>query len=505
MISRPIVGRHARRRAAGTPGRGLIAGAMLELFALETLPVGASRYPEWGSASVVAVRPLSSAALGTRRRADRGRVCGALPASARQRDDGEAAPAQRRRRRAAARRSRAGSRGASPTCSCRPDFRFGRAGVFTGMAYLALAPVKDAWCRAGHFRSPGRARRWSPPPPRRLAAIWKMLHGTPGRAGSSSAALGSACWPCGPDDARRHRAAAAPRLGVRAAVLLRLLAIQGSWNYETLMGNGIAFCRRARAAPAPRRYRTRPSTTSAMARESAVLQRAPISRRARGRCARERGAGRRADGAHRALPHGALRAARQRRRSAGLGGLAARLLAARAGGLFGLGASTLAVVAAFLRLIQRRPRRAALWGLRAGWKQGLGVAASARRAAVPDGARTQVARVGGRWPPASRIPLALRARGGARAGPGWRRNRVRRRRARRGSARHGCRRASKGGASPLVVTRAVVLYLGGALMVERTVTIVNKVGLHARPAAEIVKLAAKFASNVTARARRISK
>ena len=28
----------------------------------------------------------------------------------------------------------------------------------------------------------------------------------------------------------------------RAAILLRLLAIQGSWNYEILLGNGIAFC-----------------------------------------------------------------------------------------------------------------------------------------------------------------------------------------------------------------------------------------------------------------------
>ncbi|HUX33883.1 MAG TPA: HPr family phosphocarrier protein [Gemmatimonadaceae bacterium] len=34
-------------------------------------------------------------------------------------------------------------------------------------------------------------------------------------------------------------------------------------------------------------------------------------------------------------------------------------------------------------------------------------------------------------------------------------------------------------------------------MPERTVTIVNKVGLHARPAAQIVKLAAKFKSDIT--------
>ena len=34
-------------------------------------------------------------------------------------------------------------------------------------------------------------------------------------------------------------------------------------------------------------------------------------------------------------------------------------------------------------------------------------------------------------------------------------------------------------------------------MPERTVTIVNKLGLHARPAAEIVKTAARFKSQIT--------
>ena len=37
----------------GSPAAGVLCGATLELFALETLPVGASRYPEWGSAALV--------------------------------------------------------------------------------------------------------------------------------------------------------------------------------------------------------------------------------------------------------------------------------------------------------------------------------------------------------------------------------------------------------------------------------------------------------------------
>ena len=53
MISRPIVAATAAATLLGDPGRGLLVGATLELFALETLPFGASRYPEWGSAAVV--------------------------------------------------------------------------------------------------------------------------------------------------------------------------------------------------------------------------------------------------------------------------------------------------------------------------------------------------------------------------------------------------------------------------------------------------------------------
>ncbi|MDE3152552.1 MAG: PTS sugar transporter subunit IIC [Gemmatimonadota bacterium] len=54
MISRPLVAATLGGALVGAPAAGLLAGAVLELIALETLPVGASRYPEWGSASVVA-------------------------------------------------------------------------------------------------------------------------------------------------------------------------------------------------------------------------------------------------------------------------------------------------------------------------------------------------------------------------------------------------------------------------------------------------------------------
>lgn len=53
MISRPLVAATLAGALIGEAASGLLLGAALELIALETLPFGASRYPEWGSASVV--------------------------------------------------------------------------------------------------------------------------------------------------------------------------------------------------------------------------------------------------------------------------------------------------------------------------------------------------------------------------------------------------------------------------------------------------------------------
>jgi mannose/fructose/N-acetylgalactosamine-specific phosphotransferase system component IIC len=53
MVSRPIVASTLAGALGGSASDGLLAGVFLEMMALETLPVGASRYPEWGTASVV--------------------------------------------------------------------------------------------------------------------------------------------------------------------------------------------------------------------------------------------------------------------------------------------------------------------------------------------------------------------------------------------------------------------------------------------------------------------
>ncbi|HET7583355.1 MAG TPA: PTS sugar transporter subunit IIC [Gemmatimonadaceae bacterium] len=54
MFSRPLVAATLGGLAVGDMDAGLTIGVVLELVALDTLPVGASRYPEWGSASVAA-------------------------------------------------------------------------------------------------------------------------------------------------------------------------------------------------------------------------------------------------------------------------------------------------------------------------------------------------------------------------------------------------------------------------------------------------------------------
>lgn len=53
MISRPLVAATLAGAFVGDATTGILVGATLELIALATLPFGASRYPEWGSAAVV--------------------------------------------------------------------------------------------------------------------------------------------------------------------------------------------------------------------------------------------------------------------------------------------------------------------------------------------------------------------------------------------------------------------------------------------------------------------
>jgi mannose/fructose/N-acetylgalactosamine-specific phosphotransferase system component IIC len=72
MVSRPIVAATLAGAFIGNPPAGLLIGVVLEMVALDTLPFGASRYPEWGSAAVVGGTLYAAQPLG---------MPGALPAS----------------------------------------------------------------------------------------------------------------------------------------------------------------------------------------------------------------------------------------------------------------------------------------------------------------------------------------------------------------------------------------------------------------------------------------
>lgn len=54
LLSRPLVAATVAGTMAGDTFAGLLAGAVLELYALEILPIGAARYPDYGPGAVAA-------------------------------------------------------------------------------------------------------------------------------------------------------------------------------------------------------------------------------------------------------------------------------------------------------------------------------------------------------------------------------------------------------------------------------------------------------------------
>ena len=180
---------------------------------------------------------------------------------------------------------------------------------------------------------------------------------------------------------------ALPPLGarLRLAMLLRSMAIQGSWNYEILVGNGVGFC----VEPALRRlpggvdgqpYR------EALARQSVYFNAHPyLATLAIGALARAE--------LERVPP---TRLERFRTALCGpLGSVGDRLVWAAwlpacslvAILLFGFGASPLGVVAGFLILYNIGHLGLRDWGLRAGWFHGLRVASALGHPVLQHGPR----------------------------------------------------------------------------------------------------------------------
>ncbi|MGH7695193.1 MAG: PTS system mannose/fructose/sorbose family transporter subunit IID [Gemmatimonadaceae bacterium] len=169
---------------------------------------------------------------------------------------------------------------------------------------------------------------------------------------------------------------ATPQLPLRThvAMFVRLLAIQGSWNYETLIGTGTGFC----VEPALRLLPGGPDGAAyraALARQSQYFNAHPYM------AAVAVGALARAE-----LDGEAPKQIERYRRAlcSPLGSLGDRLVWAAwlpfcslvALGLFGLGAGPLLVVGGFLVLYNVGHFWLMIWGLRVGWREGLRVAPS---------------------------------------------------------------------------------------------------------------------------------
>jgi len=161
-------------------------------------------------------------------------------------------------------------------------------------------------------------------------------------------------------------------LRTELAILLRMLAIQGSWNYESMIGNGIGFCLEPALRLLPGGVHTA-EFKAALARQSKYFNAHPyLASVAVGALARVE------------LDHEpADKIERFRTALAGpLGSVGDRLI--WVGWLplcswlalvaFGLGASPGLVLAVFLGLYNAGHIALRVWGLRVGWNRGMRVA-----------------------------------------------------------------------------------------------------------------------------------
>jgi mannose PTS system EIID component len=160
----------------------------------------------------------------------------------------------------------------------------------------------------------------------------------------------------------------------QVSMFVRMLAIQGAWNYETLLGNGVGFCLEPALRLLPGGVHS-PQFKEAMARESHYFNAHPyMAAVAVGALARAELDGEPPE-----------RIERFRTALCGpLGSVGDRLvwagwlpfcsLASLA--LFGLGASSVRVVVFFLASYNVGHFGLRLWGLRTGWNHGLRVASA---------------------------------------------------------------------------------------------------------------------------------
>jgi mannose/fructose/N-acetylgalactosamine-specific phosphotransferase system component IIC len=182
MVSRPLVAATAAGALAGQPTQGLAIGAVLEFFALESLPFGASRYPEWGSASVVGGALYATQPEGTTAAMSVAVLAALLTASV----GGSSMVALRRwnarlthRRLAAAGEYRVGTVTRLHLAGLTADLV--RGGLIALVALLCFRPLYPAIL--GSFGTAGTVSRAvvvSVASAVGIAAIWKVVHATAG-------------------------------------------------------------------------------------------------------------------------------------------------------------------------------------------------------------------------------------------------------------------------------------------------------------------------------------
>lgn len=182
MVSRPIVASTLAGTMLGQPVRGLVMGAALEFFALESMPFGASRYPEWGSAAVVGGALFSLTPDGT----PAAMAVAALAALAAAQIGGLSMVALRRwnarlaRSRQAALAAGSGSAVATlQLAGMAADFV--RGGLLTLLGLAAFSPLRVAILGAFTFPNTlSRAVVVSVASAVGLAAVWKVTATAPG-------------------------------------------------------------------------------------------------------------------------------------------------------------------------------------------------------------------------------------------------------------------------------------------------------------------------------------
>lgn len=160
----------------------------------------------------------------------------------------------------------------------------------------------------------------------------------------------------------------------RIAIVVRMMAIQGVWNYETMLGNGIAFS----LEPALRRLpggRGGEAYRSAMTRNSGYFNAHPylasVAVGALARAELDLTSPEQVDRFRRAAP-GPLGSVGDRLIWAGWLPLCSALALLA----FGLGQSPLLVVTLFLAVYNAGNLGLRVWGLHVGWRDGLKVAAA---------------------------------------------------------------------------------------------------------------------------------